>query len=229
MNPAGMNPAGTEQAGTEQAGTKPVGMNPVRRAVLIVLGTCLVIGVVQGLVWARVTPGVPFKVLADGRYGALPTTSYYHFLGVAIFALSGMVIGVVLAVALWQARAARGWQVLLALAGGSLGGAGLGWWLGSVTASGVDPATVGASAADSIVVAAPTTGTALVVLAQPALAALVYTVLAAWNGRPDLGRPWVRDGGLAEEIGAGARNPAGPSVFLPPHSPTGVAVDHANE
>ena len=54
-------------------------------------------------------------------------------------------------------------------------------------APGTDPASVGATAADSIVIAPPTTGTILVVLAQPALAAAVYTFLVAWNGRPDLG------------------------------------------
>ena len=43
---------------------------------------------------------------------------------------------------------------------------------------------VGATAADSIVIAPATTGTMLVVLAQPALAAAVYTFLAAWNGHP---------------------------------------------
>ena len=36
-------------------------------------------------------------------------------------------------------------------------------------------------------IAPPTTGTLLVVLAQPAMAAAVYTFLVAWNGRPDLG------------------------------------------
>jgi hypothetical protein len=60
--------------------------------------------------------------------------------------------------------------------------------VGLLLATGVDPATVGASAADSIVIAAPTTGTFLVVMAQPAMAAAVYTFLVAWNGRPDLGR-----------------------------------------
>jgi hypothetical protein len=78
--------------------------------------------------------------------------------------------------------------MLLALVGGSLLGALIGWAVGAWLAPGVDPATVGATAADSIVIAPPTTGTILVVLAQPALAAAVYTFLVAWNGRPDLGR-----------------------------------------
>jgi len=154
----------------------------------LVLGVCLAVGVVQGVVWAFVAPGVPYKVLADGRYGPLPTTSTYHFVDVAIFALSGMVIGILLAIGAWQLRAARGWQMVVTLVGGSFLGALLAWAVGAWLAPGVDPASVGATAADSIVVAPPTTGTVLVVLAQPALAAAVYTFLVAWNGRPDLGR-----------------------------------------
>jgi len=154
----------------------------------LVLGVCLAVGVVQGVVWAFVAPGVPYKVLADGWYGPLPTTSTYHFVDVAIFALSGMVIGILLAIGAWQLRSARGWQMVVTLVGGSLLGALLAWAVGAWLAPGVDPASVGATAADSIVVAPPTTGTVLVVLAQPALAAAVYTFLVAWNGRPDLGR-----------------------------------------
>ena len=156
---------------------------------MIVLGALLVLGVLQGLLWAAVAPGVPYKVLADGRFGPLPTTSTYHFVAAAIFALSGMVIGIVSAAAAWQVRSARGWQMLVTLVGGSLAGAAVGWLVGELLAGGVDPATVGATAADSIVIAPATTGTALVVLAQPALAAAVYTFLAAWNGHPTLDRP----------------------------------------
>ena len=160
----------------------------VRRAVLVVLACCLVLGVVQVVIWAFTAPGVPYQVLADGRSGALPTTSTYHFVDAALFAFSGMALGILLAVAAWQARSVRGWQLLLALAGGSLLGALIAWFLGEWIAPGTDPASVGVSAADSIVTAPPTTGTILVVLAQPALAAAVYTFLVAWNGHPDLGR-----------------------------------------
>ena len=65
----------------------------------------------------------------------------------------------------------------------------LGFRESKTVAPGVDPASVGATAADSIVVAPPATGTILVVLDQPALAAAVYTFLVAWNGHPDLDRP----------------------------------------
>jgi Protein of unknown function (DUF2567) len=160
-----------------------------RRALAIIGGALLVLGVLQGVVWAAVAPGVPYKVLADGRFGPLPTTSTYHFVAAAIFALSGMVIGIVAAAAAWQVRSARGWQMLVTLVGGSLAGAAVGWLVGELLAGGVDPATIGPTAADSIVTAPATTGTALVVLAQPALAAAVYTFLAAWNGHPTLDRP----------------------------------------
>ena len=174
----------------------------------LVLGVCLAVGVVQGLVWAFVAPGVPYKVLADGRFGALPTTSTYHFLDVAIFTLSGICIGVLLAVGAWQLRAARGWQMVVTLVGGSLLGALIAWAVGAWLAPGVDPASVGVSAADSIVVAPPATGTILVVLAQPALAAAIYTFLVAWNGRPDLGR-----GALTPQVGAGTpRTDPSPAV-----------------
>ena len=161
----------------------------MRRAVLVILGVCVLVGVLQGVLWAFLAPGIPYKVLPDGRYGGLPTTSTYHFVDVAVFALSGAVIGIVLAVALWQVRAVRGWQALVALVGGSLLGALIAWGIGILVAPGTDPATVGPSAADSIVTAPPTTGTILVVLAQPALAAAVYTFLVAWNGHPTLDRP----------------------------------------
>jgi hypothetical protein len=157
--------------------------------ILAVLGVCALVGVLQGILWAFIAPGVPYKVFADGHYGALPTTSTYHFVDVAVFALTGIAIGILLAVAGWQLRTARGPQLLLALAGGSLLGALIAWGIGILLAPGVDPASVGATAADSIVVAPPATGTILVVLAQPALAAAVYTFLVGWNSHPDLGRP----------------------------------------
>jgi hypothetical protein len=160
----------------------------VRLAHLLVLGSCLLAGLLQGILWALTAPGVPYKVLADGRFGALPTTSTYHFVGVAEFALSGIAIGIVLAVGAWQLRIARGWPMLVTLVAGSFAGAAIAWLLGLLFAPGVDPASVGSTAADSIVTAPPTIGTWLVILAQPALAAATYTWLVAWSGEPDLGR-----------------------------------------
>jgi Protein of unknown function (DUF2567) len=159
-----------------------------RRSVFAVLGICVLIGLLQGLLWAWIAPGIPYTVLADGRFGALPTTSTYHFVDVALFALSGAAIGILLAVGAWQVRATRGWVMLVTLVGGSLLGGLIAWFVGVWLAPGVDPASVGATGSESLVIAPPSTGTFLVILAQPALAAAIYTFLVAWNGRPDLGR-----------------------------------------
>ena len=158
----------------------------MRRTAAIVLAVCGVAGVVQGLIWAYLAPGMPYKVLADGRSAPLPTTSSYHFVSLALFCWLGIIAGVLIAVGAWRARAARGWPTLLVVAGGSAAGGMIAWGLGLLVAPGTDPASVGAAPADSIVTAPPTTGTILAVLAQPAIAALVYTFLVAWNGQPDL-------------------------------------------
>lgn len=161
----------------------------MKRGAAVVVGVCLIAGVLQGLIWAFLAPGVPYKVLADGRYGALPTTTSYRFVSLALFCWLGIIVGLLTALGAWRVVAARGWRMVLVLVGGCAVGALIAWGLGVLVAPGTDPASVGATSADSIVVAPPTTGTILAVLAQPAVAALVYLFLVAWDGRPDLGRP----------------------------------------
>ena len=160
----------------------------MRRTLAGVLIACAVAGVLQGLIWAFLAPGMPYKVLADGRSAPLPTTSSYHFVGLALFCWLGIIAGVLIALGAWRVRAARGWPMLLVVTSGSAAGALIAWGLGLLVAPGTDPTSVGASAAESIVTAPPTTGTILGVLAQPAIATLVYTFLVAWNGQPDLER-----------------------------------------
>jgi hypothetical protein len=196
------------------------------------MAICVIAGVVQGMVWAFVAPGIPYQVLADGRYGGLPTTSTYHFVDVAVFALSGIAIGIVLAVGAWLARAARGWQLLVALVGGSLLGATIAWAIGAWMAPGTDPASVGATGAGSIVIAPPSTGTMLVVLAQPAFAAAVYTFLVAWNGHPDLGRsgaPGATDAGAEPHYAASLTDGPGknPSAAARPRPYDGLPADRS--
>lgn len=158
------------------------------RAVGLIVVSLAVIGIGQGLLWAAVAPGQQAKVFANGSYASLPTADYHPFVDVAIFVLSGLVIGVVSATLVWRIRAIRGTATLLALVGGCALGALIAYTLGPALVSGVDPATVGETGAEHIVTAAPKLATALVLVVQPGLAAAVYTFLAAWNGTPALGR-----------------------------------------
>jgi len=153
----------------------------------IVVGL-VILGVLQGVVWAQVAPGQQAKVYANGAYGSLPTADYHPFTDLAIFVLAGLAVGVVAAVAAWRVRGIRGTTTLLALFVGASAGAAAAFAVGLLLASGVDPATVGATGHESIVVAAPKLATWLVLVAEPLAAVGVYTFLAAWDSRPDLGR-----------------------------------------
>jgi hypothetical protein len=157
------------------------------RAGALLTGLAVVAGVVQAFVWSRIAPGEPFYVSTTGQYGALPTASYHQFAGVAIFALIGLAVGTTAAAAVWRWRSTRGLAAALTVAGANLLGALTAYLLAAVFAPGVDPASVGAVAAQTVVTGKPTVGL-LAVVAQPAVAVALYTFLAAWNGRPDLAR-----------------------------------------
>ena len=153
----------------------------------IVIGL-VVLGVLQGVVWAQVAPGQQVKVYANGAYGSLPTADYHPFTDLAIFVLAGIAVGAVAAVAAWRVRGIRGSTTLLALFVGASAGAAVAFAVGLLLATGVDPSSIGATGQDSIVVAAPKLATPLVLVAEPLAAIAVYTFMVAWDGRPDLGR-----------------------------------------
>ena len=159
------------------------------RAGALITAVLLVAGAVQALLWSRIAPGEQFYVTATGQFGGLPTGSYHQFAAIAIFVLIGIAVAVPAASAAWRWRAIRGPVTALTVAGADLLGALAAYLLGPVFATGIDPASVGAIAAQEIVTAPPTPGDILVIVVQPAVAVAVYTFLAAWNGRPDLSRP----------------------------------------
>lgn len=158
----------------------------VNRAAVLLSAGLLIAAVAQGVLWARFAPGTPYQVRSDG-FGALPTTTNYRFAAAALFALSGVVIGVTAAVGTWSARRVRGVPMLVVLVLGSAAGAVLAWGVGAWLAPGTDPAQLVGVDPAVIVTGHPTTGTWLVTLAQPTAAAAVFTLLAAWNGQPDMG------------------------------------------
>ena len=158
------------------------------RAGALITVVLLVVGSLEALLWSRIAPGEQFYVNTSGQFGGLPTESYHQFADVAIFELISVCVAVSAASAIWRWRAIRGTVTALTMAGANLLGALAAYLLGPVFASGVDPASVGAVSAQTVVTAPPTMGNVLLVVVQPAVAVAVYTFLAAWNGRPDLAR-----------------------------------------
>ncbi|SDP24227.1 Protein of unknown function [Nakamurella panacisegetis] len=158
------------------------------RAGGVVVAVLAVLGVLQAILWSLIAPGEQFVVYADGTYLPLPTASYHQFTSIAIFCLVGLVVAVSSATLIWHWRSVRGTAMVLVVAGANAVGALVAYLVGRILVSGVDPASVGPSAASSLVNAAPTLGNAMVLLVQPGLAVVVYTFLIAWNGDPDLGR-----------------------------------------
>lgn len=162
------------------------------RAGGLLAGLAVVAGVVQAFGWSRIAPGEPFYVTTSGSYGGLPTGSYHQFAGIAIFVLIGIAVGVTTAAGVWRWRSIRGLATALTVAGVNLLGALTAYLLAPVFAPGVDPASVGAVAAQTVVTGPPTVGNVLAIVIQPAVAIAIYTFLAAWNGRPDLARHEVQ-------------------------------------
>lgn len=182
-----------------------------RRVRAILVAVAVLLGVVQAVVWSMVAPTQRVKVYADGSWASLPTSDWHPFDAVAIFAFSAAALGLILAIAAWRIRAIRGVATLVAVLIGAVLGTAVAYGLATLLAHGIDPATVGATGKESIVEVASGVGTPLVLAVQPLVSALVYTFLAAWDGRPDLGAPRQRlaapapaSGALAGESDEGA-------------------------
>lgn len=161
------------------------GPSRARRAVAII---AVLLGVPVGAVWARLAPGEQFKIFGNGSYLPLPTADYHPFDGIALFVLATAALGLIIAVAAWRIRAIRGVATLLAVAGSTAIGAGLALVVATALAGGSGPGDAGATGTDFIMVAGPRLDTPLVVIVEPLVAVIVYTFLAAWDGRADLGR-----------------------------------------
>lgn len=158
-----------------------------RAARAVIAAAAVLLGVAQAVVWSQIAPGRQVLVYADGSYVNLPTADYHAFDGLAIAVFAGAAVGLIVAVAAWRVRAIRGAATLVTVAVGTAAGSAVHFALGSLLAAGVDPASVGATGSASIVVAAATMGTPLVMVIEPLIATATYTFLAAWDGRSDLG------------------------------------------
>jgi len=148
----------------------------------------VLLGLAQAGLWVRIAPGEVFRIFTDGGYGLLPTASSFRYAAIAMFCLIGLIMGVLQAVGAWAWRSVRGTITLVGEGLGAGVGALTAYLIGRAMAGGVVPGSVGASPVERIVHAPPVSGSAIVLLVQPAAALVVYTLLAAWSGRADLGR-----------------------------------------
>jgi hypothetical protein len=160
---------------------------PVARPALLILATAVVLGVLQGWLWSAIAPGVQYQATGDGRLYGLATSSSNAWVAIGLYVLLGIVVGIVLGVLAWKARAARGTLMFGAVTLSALAGAAIAYWVGNTLAGGVDPATV----TQFSIITAPPAHYWLSIIVEPALAAATYTLRAAWNGSPTLDRPGV--------------------------------------
>lgn len=145
------------------------------------------LGIPLGWLWAQLAPPQRSQVLQDGKPHAIDIESWHAFDALVIFALLSLAAGVIIGAVVWLLRERRGPVVMVAAVLGSLMAA----WLGRLMSGmfigdryAVDkPPKVG-----DIVMQAPEVGSAWVLVVAPLATALTYGLLAAWNGRDDLGR-----------------------------------------
>ena len=156
---------------------------------LSVLSFISLLGLLVGWVWSLLAP--PERVLVvnskDNPLVPLLDESAHRFDDLAVFAMLGLGVGLIIGSAVWLLRERRGPVILLGAVLGSFLGAWLAMQVG-VSFAGSHYAVTGTPNIGDVLNRAPILESGWVVLAQPLTMALAYGVLAAWSGRDDLGR-----------------------------------------
>ncbi|MBJ7290759.1 DUF2567 domain-containing protein [Williamsia sp.] len=171
----------------------------LRSAVVAVIGVAAV-GLVGGILWGLVVPGVTGVVVAPDRAGALGADTGHRFDAVAMFACIGFVAGALGGVGAWWIRPLRGSVGALSVAVGAVVGAAGAAWIGGLIAGarhpGVGDTAVGQffSSAPSLRLDGPALDSAggfvfswAIVVIAPIGALLAYLVLLLVVRRADLG------------------------------------------
>ncbi|OZM70501.1 hypothetical protein CFN78_25420 [Amycolatopsis antarctica] len=188
--PAGASADGPDPASLAWAARRvPAGV--VVKADLLpavsVLSTVALLGIPLGWLWSRLAPPQRVRILAEPPPVPLQLESWHRFDDLVIFLLLGLAAGVLTGVAVWLLRERRGPVILIAAVAGSLIASWLGARMGLTFADSLYAVAAQPQLGD-VVEQAPRLESGWTLLAQPLAAALVYGVLAAWNGNDDLGR-----------------------------------------
>ncbi|MFD4250845.1 MULTISPECIES: DUF2567 domain-containing protein [Amycolatopsis] len=146
-----------------------------------------VLGIPLGWLWSLLAPPERVRVFDGGQLIPLQLESWHRFDDLAVYALLGLGLGVVTGVAVWMLRERRGPVVLIAAVLGGLLAAWLGVQMGVAFANSAYAVTTTPAIGD-VIERAPRIESLWVLVAQPLGTALVYGLLAGWNGRDDLGR-----------------------------------------
>jgi Protein of unknown function (DUF2567) len=153
---------------------------------LSVLFAIPLLGMGVGWLWSVLAPPQRMLMRSDGPV-PLPTESYHRFDDLAVFLLLCLGAGVATGLGVWFLRERRGPVIMLAAVLGSVGAAWLAMTFGRGQADGRYTVS-GTPNVGDIVEKAPMLESAWAIVAWPLTTAMVYGILAAWNGLDDLGR-----------------------------------------
>lgn len=179
-------------AGLAQFGVRPREPRVVVKADLLpaltILSTAGLLGIPLGWLWSRMAPAEHVRIVTQaGDRAPLELESWHRFDDLGIYTLMAIGLGLVVGAIVWLLRERRGPVALIAATAGSTLAGWLGTQMGSVFAN--SHYKLGSSPALGAVIAqAPVLESAWVLVAAPMATALVYLLLASWNGHDDLGR-----------------------------------------
>ncbi|HJQ45161.1 MAG TPA: DUF2567 domain-containing protein [Amycolatopsis sp.] len=152
-----------------------------------VLSLIGLVGIPLGWIWSRLASSERMRVLDGNQLVPLQLESWHRFDDLAIFGMLGAGVGVVTGVAVWLMRERRGPVIMIAAVLGGLLAGWLGVTMGEAFANGLYAITTTPKLGD-VVEKAPRIESEWVIVLQPLATAVVYGLLAGWNGREDLGR-----------------------------------------
>jgi hypothetical protein len=148
---------------------------------LTVLSMIGLVGIPIGWLWAQLAPPQRVRVGQDGSLVPLQLESWHRFDDLVIFTLLGLAAGVLVGAAVWLLRERRGPVVMIAAVLGSVLAAWLATLMGEAFTGSMYAVTEPPNVGD-VVEQAPALESGWVLLAQPLATALMYGLLAAWNG-----------------------------------------------